>query len=414
MTSGITMGRMMGMLFENMLMALSAIKANKMRSFLTMLGIIIGISSVISVVSIGDSMRALFKQLYQSIGITQAYLYVSWNVDEYRDEDFFNLDEKDRFQEVFADDLDYVACSTSASGEAVYKHNKEKYDFLAVDYNYTDVQPVDLVAGRFLNEADIKARRNNLVLEEKGAKKLFGGQDPLGKTCRVTIEGNVTDFTVVGIYRKNLSPIEALLMGSGDSQEGFMPYSLLVTPDSTFRQIHLFLKEDADDITVSLRMRQYVANLKNRTVDEITYFSAKDQLGSWDSIMGGLSAAVGGIASISLLVGGIGIMNIMLVSVTERTKEIGIRKALGARTRDVLIQFLTESAILSALGGIIGVILAVGLLSLGGAVLGVAVVVKPMVVAMAVSFSAVVGVFFGIYPASKAAKKDPIEALRFE
>ena len=119
-------------------------------------------------------------------------------------------------------------------------------------------------------------------------------------------------------------------------------------------------------------------------------------------------------SAISLLVGGIGIMNIMLVSVTERTREIGIRKALGARTRDVLIQFLTESAILSACGGIIGVIMGVGLVSLGGALLGMPVVIKPGVILVAVSFSAVVGIFFGLYPASKAAKSDPIDALRYE
>ena len=137
-------------------------------------------------------------------------------------------------------------------------------------------------------------------------------------------------------------------------------------------------------------------------------------MGSVDQVMGGLSAAVGGIAAISLLVGGIGIMNIMLVSVTERTREIGIRKALGAKTRDVLIQFLTESAILSAMGGIIGIIIGTGLVSIGGMALGVPVVIKPLVVLLAVGFSAMVGIFFGLYPASKAAKSDPIDALRYE
>ena len=131
-------------------------------------------------------------------------------------------------------------------------------------------------------------------------------------------------------------------------------------------------------------------------------------------MLGYLATAVGGIAAISLLVGGIGIMNIMLVSVTERTREIGVRKSLGARTRDIMIQFLTESAILSACGGIIGILLGVGVVSLGGALLGVTTIVRPSVVLLAVGFSAMVGIFFGIYPASKAAKKDPIDALRYE
>ena len=130
--------------------------------------------------------------------------------------------------------------------------------------------------------------------------------------------------------------------------------------------------------------------------------------------MSGLSAAVGAIAAISLVVGGIGIMNIMLVSVTERTREIGIRKALGARTKDILMQFLIESAIISAVGGIIGTVLAASIVMIGGRIAGISVVIKPQVVIGAVIFSAFVGIFFGMYPAGKAAKKDPIEALRYE
>ena len=137
-------------------------------------------------------------------------------------------------------------------------------------------------------------------------------------------------------------------------------------------------------------------------------------MGQVDGVMAGISAAVGGIAAISLLVGGIGIMNIMLVSVTERTREIGIRKALGASTKDILIQFLTESALLSALGGLIGVLLAIGLVSLGGAIFHLQVVIKPIIIVIAVAFSAVVGVFFGLYPANRAANEDPIVALRYE
>lgn len=402
------------MILENMSMAFHAIKANKMRSFLTMLGIIIGIGSVISIVSIGDSMRAMFADLYKDVGITRALVYVSWYVDDFRQTDYFTLDDVERVKKVFAEDLDYVDSNAFASTDAIYGRKKLKYDFQGIDYNYPDVMEVNIVAGRNLNQSDILGRKNNVVLEEKGAQELFGVDNPVGKSFRATIYGNTSEYTVVGIYRIKQTPIQAMLMGSGDTKAGYIPYTILTWPNDYFQQLNFYAKEGTDMRVLEQKMKDYVAKQKGRPTSEITFYSAQDELGSWDTMMGGLSVAVGGIAAISLLVGGIGIMNIMLVSVTERTREIGIRKALGARTRDVLIQFLTESAILSACGGIIGTMIGVGLVSIGGAALQIRVVIKPSVVLMAVSFSAIVGIFFGIYPASKAAKADPIDALRYE
>lgn len=212
-----------------------------------------------------------------------------------------------------------------------------------------------------------------------------------------------------------MSAFQKLLSGgSGDTGSAYIPYTLLTWPNDLFYYCRLYAKEGTDMVNFMSRLTVYLGKIKNRNAEDFYTNTVANEMGSIDSLMGGLSMAVGGIAAISLLVGGIGIMNIMLVSVTERTREIGIRKALGARTRDVLIQFLTESAILSALGGIIGVLLAVSLVTAGGAVLGLPVVIKPGIIILAVSFSAVVGIFFGIYPASKAAKADPIDALRYE
>ncbi|MBE5991796.1 ABC transporter permease [Lacrimispora sp.] len=403
------------MLFENMTMAVHAIKANKMRSLLTMLGIIIGIGSVIAIVSIGDTMRFMISDIYKDVGTTMAYVYI-WPSDgsDMRQSDYFSVDEIDRIREVFKDEITYIDGDSRQNVEAVFGRNKVKFAMEGIDSNYPDVHKINIIYGRNLNEGDIKGRKNHVVLEAKGAKELFGTEDAVGKSFRTTIYGDTDDYDVVGVYREEENPFMAMVSGSGENKKGYLPESILVWPNDNIYNIRLYAKEGTDMKYFSDRFSQYIAKNKNRKREDVTFYSVSSEMGSADQIMGGLSAAVGGIAAISLLVGGIGIMNIMLVSVTERTREIGIRKALGAKTWDVMVQFLTESAILSAMGGIIGVITGAGLVFLGGTLLGMTVVIRPMVIIIAVGFSALVGVFFGIYPASKAAGKDPIEALRYE
>ncbi len=403
------------MLLENMIMAIHAIKANKMRSFLTMLGIIIGIGSVIAIVSIGDTMRYMVSNLYKNVGTTQAYVYV-WPRDgsDMRDSDYFTLDEVDRIKDVFGDEISYIDSDAGVNAEAVFGRNKVKYKFEGINANYPDVHKINIIYGRNLNEGDIKGRKNNVVLEAEGAKELFGTENAVGKTFRTTIFGDTDDYNVVGVYRLDQSPFEAMMMGTSKTKSGYVSDTILTWPNDNFYDIRIYAKEGTDMGAFSSKFSAYIAKVKNRNVEDVTFSSVASEMGSADSVMGGLAAAVGGIAAISLLVGGIGIMNIMLVSVTERTREIGIRKALGAKTRDVLIQFLTESAILSALGGILGIVVGAGLVLIGGTLLGLTVIIKPAVILIAVGFSALVGLFFGIYPASKAAKADPIDALRYE
>ena len=403
------------MLIENMIMAFHAIRSNKMRSFLTMLGIIIGIGSVISIVSIGDTMRGLFSDLYKDVGITQAYVSIGYWVDDTRMSDYFTLDELDRIKSVFGDEIAYIDSNASVSGDVQAGRTKMKFDLQGIDYNYQDVQPVNVIYGRYLNEGDILGRKKSVVIENKSAVKLFGTENAVGKTFRTTVYGDTDEYTIVGVYKKDMNAFQALMMGgASDTGSAFIPYTILTWPNDNFYYCHLFAADGTDMNEFMARLLAYIAKIKGRSPSDFYTMTAVEEMGSVDNMMGAMSMAVGGIAAISLLVGGIGIMNIMLVSVTERTREIGIRKALGAKTRDVLIQFLTESAILSAFGGIIGIIMAVSLVSAGGMLLGLPVIVKPSVILIAVSFSAVVGIFFGIYPASKAAKADPIDALRYE
>ncbi len=402
------------MLIENMKMAFSAIRINKMRSFLTMLGIIIGIGSVISIVSIGDTMRNMFADLYKDVGLTQAYISIGYWLDDVRQSDYFTLDDMERIKEVFGEDIAYIDCQSYVSADALQGRSKVKFEFQGIDYNYQDVQPVNIVYGRYLNEGDVKGRRRNVIMDVDSAVRLFGVENAVGRTFRTTIYGTTDEYTVVGVYRKDISPFQAMMMGQTDGGSAFIPYTILTWPNDYIYALRVFAKEDVNLNEFFGQVKSFIGRLKGRNAEDYFMQTAAEEMDMMDSMMGGLSLAVGGIAAISLLVGGIGIMNIMLVSVTERTREIGIRKSLGARTKDILIQFLTESAILSACGGVIGILLGVGIVSLGGMALGVQAVVRPSVVVMAVGFSALVGIFFGIYPASKAANKDPIDALRYE
>lgn len=401
------------MIVENMEMAFLAIRANKMRSALTMLGIIIGIGSVISIVSIGDTMRKLFSDIYKDVGITQAYISIM--ADDVRASDFFTLEDLKRMKEVFGDEIAYMDSGSSASGEVQAKQRKMQFNFQGINEGYQKVQPMTMVYGRYLNERDILAQKKNVVMEVGSAKKLFGKENAVGSRFRTAMNGSMDEYTVVGVYKKEMNAFQALLMGGNrDTGAAFVPETVLVRHGDMFHYCHLFGAEGIDMEEFMNRILAYIARVKRREPGDYFTQTAIGQMRDVDSMMRSLSAAVGGIAAISLLVGGIGIMNIMLVSVTERTREIGIRKALGAKTRDILIQFLTESAVLSALGGLTGVALAAGLMGLGGVALGIGVVIKPTVVVLAVSFSALVGIFFGIYPASKAAGAEPIEALRYE
>ena len=407
------------MFIENLKMALSALLANKMRSFLTMLGIIIGIGSVIAITSIGDTVRQMVSSIYANAGITQSYIYTNIQDEEgARESDFFTKEDVEKYKKTFGSNLAYIDFANSTVGEVRTKLGINKMDMSGVDYNYINFQSFKMKYGRFFNKNDILMKKHVIILEDKSAVRMFGREDVVGRTYRQKFNSAMDEFTVIGVYHQEVSPLEKIFSGNNPNLSAYIPASLFddINGDANY-MLRIYGNKSLSGqrlMNFNDSFLDYVAKSKNRTKEEYIMSAVGSEMESVDQFLGAVSLGMGGIAAISLIVGGIGIMNIMLVSVTERTREIGTRKALGATTKDILTQFLIESAVLSAIGGSIGVGIAVGGISFIGLLIHQAVVIRPLVILLAVGFSALVGIFFGIYPARKAASRDPIIALRYE
>ncbi|MDL2236964.1 ABC transporter permease [Christensenellaceae bacterium OttesenSCG-928-K19] len=388
------------MLMQSFRMAFSSITSNKMRSFLTMLGIIIGIMAVVVLVSIVtsatdsimgelDSLGAdkLTVTVLNQRGLPLTLKEVSGYPDEY-------------------DSIAYVAPTARQSATAKTSTKEADAMILGTTSSYMEVEDLKLQAGRFLKSPDLENNSSVAVIGPSLANDLFSTVDVVGKTFYVGGRG----FTIIGV----LETAGESLLGSTNSA-AIVPFTLA---ERMFRLqgISSFTVKAADSTLVAEAEDDLKHAMTARFKDESS-FSVLNQsalLSSLDSIQGTLTLMLGGIAAISLLVGGIGIMNIMLVSVAERTREIGIRKAIGASRKRILTQFLIESLVLSTVGGLLGLLVSWGLLGLVSYVMDASYTMSPDVAVLAVVFSMVVGLIFGINPANKAAKMPPIEALRTE
>ena len=415
-------------LLETIKLSLEGLRSNKLRSFLTMLGIIIGIGSVIGITTIGDSLTKSVNKAFDSIANTAVQMYVKPKNADY---DGGELSENDYFTENIINYLESQKGKRideliyhGASGQGYVKEgrNKEAVNITSTSPGEKNIFKLKMISGRFLKDEDIARGKLVAVISDKVLDEIYKTSAPevLGREVKIETNGKLIVATIIGVYEYE----EMQVMGqslNGSSSTIYIPRTtgdreLLTEPRTVYYDLAMTLtnpdtiEEDAETICNEINEKFY----SNNPRAEAAYYSAKSEISQMNNAMGSIQIAIGAIAAISLLVGGIGVMNILLVSVTERTKEIGIRKALGATRGDIRKQFIIESVIICIIGGIFGIILGTIIGLVGSNLLKAQTFPSIGSIVVAVGFSMLIGIFFGYYPANKAAKLDPIEALRYE
>ena len=422
----------MTQLYENILLAISGLWANKMRALLTMLGIIIGIGSVIGIVMVGDSMTNSMTSSLQEMGANTVQISLQQRESEngtsysvYMDEeDYINDEMIEAFLQDYGDVVESVSLQESmGSGRVTEGHRYANVSISGVNSGYQSANHLTMLGGRFIGDKDNKGVKNVAVVSDRLVNNMFGqGQNPLGKEIKVNCGKEQYTFTIIGVYQYEQNAMMAM-MGAAASDADittdlFIPIQTewkLTGTIEGYYYINVMTKQGTDSRALAQDFQDYFNRFYTRNQDfQIMAISLDSVIDQYASMMGTVQVAIAVIAAISLLVGGIGVMNIMLVSVTERTREIGTRKALGAKNSAIRMQFIVESVIICLIGGIIGIIFGMLLGYAGASLLGFPAHPSVDAILIAVCFSMAIGVFFGYYPANKADKLDPIEAMRYE
>lgn len=417
------------MLIESIKMALSSLRTNKMRALLTMLGIIVGIASVIAIVSLGEGGKNEVMGQFEQIGASTVIIQVRGS--QVQNSDYINQSDLEAIRSRL-DAVKHATASLQMMTRISSEMTSRRAYLSAIDNEFTRFSPLDMVYGRVFTEIEYMDAFPVIILDRASAAALFGRENAVGELVSLENNGRQLRVTVVGVCESVTSQFAGFAANFGDDgdDERRMPFFIY----APFRSISQMIEGEAKLSSV------YVMAVSPERVDEAgaavirqleirrgneersvyraqNLASILDQI---DTVISIMTLFISAVAAISLLVGGIGVMNIMLVSVTERTREIGIRKAIGATTGDIMLQFITESVILTMVGGILGILAGLGLAS------GIAYAaqrfdigqITPVLsiqsIIIAVTFSSAVGLFFGIYPARKAARLDPIDALRYE
>ncbi|RMF70227.1 MAG: FtsX-like permease family protein [Calditrichaeota bacterium] len=402
-------------LWEGMVMAFGSLRAHKMRFFLTTLGIMIGVATVIAILTLIGGLDTAFSQQIANLGSDNLYISkLPWSSGmeffKYRNRKDITTKEVEAVQK-YATLVKASAPLTSTRRSVKYRNETVSGVLVnGTNEQYKDVANAYPDYGRFMTALEVKHRRHVAVLGWEVASKLFQREDPLGK--KIFIGG--FPFRVVGVLEKR-----GEILGENLDANIYIPLGAFQAIFGSRRSLMIRVKvvdpalldEAKDELRGILRR---VRKVKPWQDDDFAINQQDTLTDLYNSLTTGLYAVAVGIGAISLLVGGIGIMNIMLVAVTERTREIGVRKAIGARRRDVMWQFLVESVVISAVGGLIGIAIGFGLGKIVESVSPIPAHISAFAVSVGLGFSAAVGIFFGLYPASKAARLDPIDALRYE
>ncbi|MBO4899867.1 MAG: ABC transporter permease [Lachnospiraceae bacterium] len=390
--------------------AIKTIRSNRIRTLLTMLGIIIGIASVVAIITLGNGMSDYVQKQIESTGSSIISIYLSTSATDER----FTQDDINAVKEAFPE-IRGGSFYNAGEGAIIGKKGAgiAQFEFVGSDYNLGNGNGIKY--GRYISEAEVDSAATVCVLVAADAKKLCGTENAVGMTVELNVDGRVSEFEIVGIQNDFGEMIMKLLEMVDNPAIVDIPYT---TAENTFgidasssASIE-FYSGRAEAAVSPAVIQKFLENKKGlRGQDALYYYDTATNNDEISEMMGLITTFMSIVAAISLLVGGIGVMNIMLVSVTERTREIGIRKSIGARTGSILVQFLAESSIISLLGGIIGVVFGLIAAAFACKAVNFAFIMSPSSVVLATTVSIAIGIFFGIYPARKAAHLTPVEAL---
>lgn len=427
------------LIFENISMAVSAILANKMRALLTMLGIIIGIGSVIAIRTVGNSLTVSVTTMMDDIGasnvtvgVTQRSNEESRSISGYsftsrrsskkpEKKDLMTEEMLDGLLEEFPEDIQYLSINKSLGNGTVSRNgNSVNVSVTGGNEGYYTATDLEILAGSMLGDKALDGGKGVAVVSDKLVDKLFHGdmEEALGQKIEIIIGQKFYNFTIVGVYKY---AVDGMLMAAFDDPvtDVYVPLKTVERLSHNYNYSSFTLVKNQasanDSQTVMRQVRTYFDRYYHANRDfEVSTSSMESLLEEMMGIMDTVATAISIIAGISLIVGGIGVMNIMLVSISERTREIGTRKALGATNNSIRLQFIIEAMMLCLVGGAIGVVVGVSGGSFAAVKLGYEASASVSSIVSSLAFSLAIGVFFGYYPANKAAKMNPIDALRYE